>query len=818
MKQPIHEGWSLTGVLSGYSPLIPGYGNWTHHAYTDTIPATVPGGVHYDLFRAGIIENPYVDMNSLACEWTENRWWLYKTQVTLEKKQAKKKYLVFEGLDYLCEIFINGKSFGEHENMFTEMRIDIGHIEDESFELIVLFKGVPRENGQQGRTSDTFTQKSRFGYKWDFATRLVNIGIWQDVYVEYVTDARITEKHLKTDVADGTGIISATISFEEIAPVPVTFTLLSPEGCKIHESTIPMESRISKEIRVENPALWYPNGYGEQPLYTLEIRFGEECERHSLGIRSLRYTQNPGAPADSLTYTAVINGKRIYLKGNNKVPLDHLYGNVSDEAYEWCVRALKNENVNLVRVWGGGIIETERFYNLCDRYGILVWQDFIQSSSVVDDVPSKRPEFLEKIGDAATAAVKRCRNHTSLLLWTGGNELREFGIPVTYEDKNIHLLKSIVDTYDHEHIFLPSTPNGPVYVIDFDREDNHDVHAPWEYNVHTHYEKFNRLKLLFHSEFGTDGMTASAPLFLTESKHNSEKFNGNRHHGEYWWHGDYAGYARDVKLFGEFESSAEYTPYSQWIQAESLRYIIETERRLAPYASGSMVWQINEPWPNTTCTNLMDYFGTPKMAYYWCKKAFSDMRISLRCPGVIIPKEGLSATVCKRGDAEGNASCKAEIFSTEGKLLYKKEFSSSDLPITVEIPYVGENKMLFVRLCEGEECKDYFFTTNADQPYAPARVFKKATLDCKFDVQGEENDILHMKATVRNTAGVPAFFVAPADQTLGHAILASDAFFTLLPGEEKEISLTVRKRRGLFFDAPTEAINLCFKALNVNID
>ena len=95
MKQPIHEGWSLTGVLAGYSPLIPSYENWMHHVYTDTIPATVPGGVHYDLFRAGIIENPYVDMNSLSCEWTENRWWLYKTQVILEKKQAKKKYLVF---------------------------------------------------------------------------------------------------------------------------------------------------------------------------------------------------------------------------------------------------------------------------------------------------------------------------------------------------------------------------------------------------------------------------------------------------------------------------------------------------------------------------------------------------------------------------------------------------------------------------------------------------------------------------------------------------------------------------------------------------
>lgn len=811
MKQLIHEGWSLTGVLCGYSPTIKSEENFSHHAYTDTIAATVPGGIHYDLFRAGIIENPYVDMNSLSCEWTENRWWLYRTRVSLKKSKAKRKYLVFSGLDYLCEIFINGESFGEHENMFTEMRIDISHIE-EDFDLSVLFKGVPRENGQQGRTSDSFTQKSRFGYKWDFATRMVNIGIWQDVYIEYVTNARITEKHLRTDVVEGVGIISADVSLETVEKTPVTFTLFSPEGELLHTHTLPMESRLSYEIRVDAPALWYPNGSGDQPLYTLEIRFGEECERFSLGIRSLRYMQNPGAPADSLPYTAVINGKRIFLKGNNKVPLDHLYGNVSDEAYEWCVRALKNENVNLVRVWGGGIIETERFYDLCDRSGILVWQDFIQSSSVVDDVPSKRPEFLEKIKAAATEAVKRCRNHTSLLLYTGGNELREFGIPVTYEDENIRILKNVVDALDPSHLFLPSTPSGPVYVIDFDREDNHDVHAPWVYDVYTHYEKFNRLKLLFHSEFGTDGMSASIPLFLSESKHGEKSFNSNHHHGEYW----YGGYARDVLLFGEFENSAEYIPYSQWIQAESLRYIIETERRLAPYAAGSMVWQINEPWPNTTCTNLMDYFGTPKMAYYWCKKSFSDMQISLRFPGIVVPKEGLTAEICKRGDAEKNTACKAEILSTSGKVLREKTFDTASLPLSLEIPFTEENEMLLVRLHENGECKDYFFTTNELHPYAPSRGFAKAALDFTVDAKTEENGILSIRATVCNTASVPAFFVAPADKTLGHAILASDAFFTLLPGERKTVSLSVRKRTGLFFDPPTAALDLCFKALNVN--
>ena len=720
MKQLIHEGWSLTGVLCGYSPTIKSEENFSHHAYTDTITATVPGGIHYDLFRAGIIENPYVDMNSLSCEWTENRWWLYRTRVSLKKSKTKRKYLVFSGLDYLCEIFINGESFGEHENMFTEMRIDISHIE-EDFDLSVLFKGVPRENGQQGRTSDSFTQKSRFGYKWDFATRMVNIGIWQDVYIEYVTNARITEKHLRTDVVEGVGIISADVSLETVEKAPVTFTLFSPEGEPLHTHTLPMESRLSYEIRVDAPALWYPNGSGDQPLYTLEIRFGEECERFSLGIRSLRYMQNPGAPADSLPYTAVINGKRIFLKGNNKVPLDHLYGNVSDEAYEWCVRALKNENVNLVRVWGGGIIETERFYDLCDRSGILVWQDFIQSSSVVDDVPSKRPEFLEKIKAAATEAVKRCRNHTSLLLYTGGNELREFGIPVTYEDENIRILKNVVDALDPSHLFLPSTPSGPVYVIDFDREDNHDVHAPWVYDVYTHYEKFNRLKLLFHSEFGTDGMSASIPLFLSESKHGEKSFNSNHHHGEYW----YGGYARDVLLFGEFENSAEYIPYSQWIQAESLRYIIETERRLAPYAAGSMVWQINEPWPNTTCTNLMDYFGTPKMAYYWCKKSFSDMQISLRFPGIVVPKEGLTAEICKRGDAEKNTACKAEILSTSGKVLREKTFDTASLPLSLEIPFTKEMKCSSCACTKTENARIISSRPTSSTPMRPLAALRR---------------------------------------------------------------------------------------------
>ena len=195
-----NENWSLKGFL----PHVPI--NDAHYfkvfQKTPEIKATVPGGVHLDLYNAGLIDNPYIDDNSIRCEWIENRWWLYETNVKVDYSLGKKAYLVFDGLDYSVDIYVNNTLCHHHENMYTKARIDITDFKTETINIKLLFKGAPEENGQYGRTSETHTQKSRFGYNWDFATRLINIGIWGDVWLYYINDIELTESKILTDYKD----------------------------------------------------------------------------------------------------------------------------------------------------------------------------------------------------------------------------------------------------------------------------------------------------------------------------------------------------------------------------------------------------------------------------------------------------------------------------------------------------------------------------------------------------------------------------------------------------------------------------------------
>ena len=810
MRCYLNGKWALRGFI----PNVNLAGHEKHierHSLTDEIEATVPGGIHLDLYRVGLISNPYYGMNSLSCEWTESRWWCYTREIEIEKRRCNKRELVFEGLDCLCEVFIDGVSYGEHDNAFTPMRIDITALKAGKAKLAVLFKGAGIELGQNGRTSETRTQKSRFGYKWDFGTRLVNIGIWQDVYIEYTLGARIADAKISTDTEDGAGIINAAFDLEGIATGNIEFSLADPDGQTVHTAILPPSERVSHTVKVDTPRLWYPNGEGEQPLYRLKVKLSGESYEYKVGIRKLRFKKNPGAPENSLPYTVEINGKAIYIRGNNKVPLDHLYGNVTRDWYEWIVRAMANENVNLVRVWGGGIIETETFYDLCDEYGILVWQDFIQSSSGLDHIPSKYPDFLERLKNAATVALKTKPNHVSLLLWTGGNELTDEHIkPITYADENIGMLKCLVEKYDTDRLFLPSTPSGPVYTTIFDSPDNHDVHSPWEYFPETHYVNYNKLRLLLHSEFGISAMPESIPLFMNENIPDGKTFAENSHHGEYWWHS----YRRDKRIYGEFESPAEYIPYSQWTQAEGLRYIIETERRMAPYASGSMVWQVNEPWPNCDCTNLVDYFGNPKMAYYWVKKAFSKSDVSLKYSSVVF-SENLRATVSLYGDATPcDEKCSVSAYSMDGRELFSKTLTTNMLPFEIDLD-VRDEPIVFVRVSHRGIEKDYFFSSSKTEHYKAMREAKSASLELSVSAPALDGELSHYICEVKNVSSVPTYFVNIRDENMGCAILANDQYFTLLPGECRRVEMTVRIRTGIFFEKPLKAPNFVAKAINV---
>lgn len=471
--------WEITG----YHPYTPAFGGMP---VTAAVPAAVPGSVYDDLRRAGIIGDPYYGMNSLACEWVANRWWSYETSVTLGPVPDRRLWLVFRGIDYRAAVYLNGKELGTHEGMYVPARFDITEAALRGENRIrVILEHAPDEMGQIGYTSRTHTQKARFTYKWDFSTRLVGMGLYDDVYIEETGRARIENIHIRYK----NGSLACSVASDAACVLAAS---LSYNGEKLGSLT---SEEGFVRFNLAEPHLWYPNGYGSQPLYDLKLELmtngcvSDEREM-KVGLRILSYERCTGAPENALPYAVSVNGRRIYIKGANITPLDCMYGIAGTERYERFIKLAAEANVNLIRVWGGGIIEKEAFYDLCDRYGIMVWQEFIQSSSGIDNIPSKRPEFLALLAKTAEAAVLEKRNHVSLTYWSGGNELMDSrGIPSTFEDENIALLLGITSRLDPDRLMLPTSASGPSEGLNIaDPDANHDVHGPWKYGgTEEHY-------------------------------------------------------------------------------------------------------------------------------------------------------------------------------------------------------------------------------------------------------------------------------------------------------------------------------------------
>lgn len=599
------------------------------------MPAKVPGGVHLTLEKNGYISDPNYGLNSLACEWVERRWWFFTTEVVLDRLPDHPLWLEFDGLDYRCRIYWNGEELGICENMFRPFRFDVTKIATPGKNRIgVLFESVPEEMGQIGYTSQTFTQKARFGYKWDFATRLVNIGFWKPCRLREVLPNEVETFYFRPL---GGGEASLTVTLAKSCPqCPIRVRLLD-QGREVFLQQARCEDRQATfRISLPDVRLWYPNQAGEQALYDLEILTGQDetclC-RKKVGFKTVRLLPNETSPETDLHYVFEINGKKIYVKGVNMTPLDLRYGDIPVQKYRTLLEQLKDMNVNLIRVWGGGLIEQECFYELCDELGFLIWQEFIQSSSGIDNQPSKDKNFLKKLYESAEFATVEKRNHVSMCIWSGGNELRDAqDIPSTFEDENLRGLLEIVRKNCPHLPMLPTSASGPQEMADPGTPGkNFDVHGPWQYlGERAHYEFYNRMDSFLHSEFGTDGMTCLQSLkkFIPPESLNLETVDENlvyRHHGDWW---DTVN--RDKAVFGPNRDLEEKIQRSQFLQAEGIRYAVEANRRRAFQNSGSIIWQANEPFPNVSCTSLIDYYGVPKPAALALKQAYAPLNVSLK--------------------------------------------------------------------------------------------------------------------------------------------------------------------------------------------
>jgi beta-mannosidase len=526
---------------------------WEHPGF---VPARVPGSVVDDLMRAGLVPDVYFETQSRLAEWVSARTWVYRTRV------SGPRTLEFEGVDYACEVFLDGEPVAEHVGLFTPFSVDVP--EGEHL-LAVAVLAAPPSEAQVGKTSRVRVHKPRMNYGWDFCPRLVHQGIWRPV-----REGRTRYPHVSFD--------------GEVGRVELDGELL---------------------LEVEQPELWWPNGSGEQRLY--------DAGDWQVGFRTLELRPNDGAPAEAYPYTLHANGERIFMRGWNWVPIDVNYGVPRPEKLERVLRLAARANVNVLRVWGGGVIESEEFYNWCDRLGILVWQEFSQSSSGLESTPSDDPEFVRALADDARVIVPSRAHHPSLFAWCGGNELAwPDGEPIDESSAAIAALGDVVRELDPSRVWLPTSPTGP--------KGTWDMHGPWEHQgLRAHYEHYDSRTNLVHSEFGVEGMTNSLEMISPEHRWPAGKSNPVYEHLGAWWNN--APLVQE-SFGGRIEDVETLRRASQWLQYDGLRYAIEATIRRAWQASGVLPWQFNEPFPNAWCTSALDYHGDPKPAYHGVARAY----------------------------------------------------------------------------------------------------------------------------------------------------------------------------------------------------
>jgi len=630
-------------------------------SFSGWLPAEVPGNVQNDMFKAGRLPEPNYSTSSRLYSWTERReWWYGKSFVIPPHLKGKIIRLCFSGVDYSAQYWLNGKYLGKSEGMFHPVIFEITETlrygQDNS--LIVKINPAPEMLDKDGRWK---SGKAMVSYGWDFCTRLVPLGLWDDVEFFVTGKEYILDYFIRSEILSRENRARIYIELEISSKSPkkskVKIEFFRPrtaaKALKIEKPVVLKrgENKYYFSGEIKRPELWWPAGYGKPNLYRVRISVGNsDVINTRFGIREIKMLGNPLIPgkkiykyrsgaqtwkckaSDVPPWIFQINGVKIYVKGANWVPADLFFGRVSGKWYKKLINLAVEANVNLFRVWGGGLIEKSSFYEICDESGIMIWQEFPGHN-----IPSSERNFLSKTRQETTQIVKKLRNYPCIVLWSGGNELpwMDTHICPTGEFKIMRIRRSVCKEYDDIRPYIKTSPiNG-------------ESHGPWAYYrlnwrtaLHNHYKLYNEEKSQFQSEFGCPGLSDYDTLKKIIPRDALWPINDNDeswiHHkallatSEFWTKDDWLNKRIIKYFFGSISSLKEYVRASQFLQGEGLRYAIESCRRRKYYCSGSILWQFNEPWLNAACTNIVQRNLKPKLAYYFVKKAYEPISINAK--------------------------------------------------------------------------------------------------------------------------------------------------------------------------------------------
>ncbi len=627
--------------------------NWSFRTINSKTshPATVPGNIYSDLIDNSIIEDPFIGDNEFKLQWVSDSTWIYQTRFDVSSTILNKENidLNFEGLDTYAQVYLNDSLILSSKNAFRNYKVPVKDFVLLNNSLSIKFTPTHiKEEIEKNKLGYTlpegrriFTRKAQFQYGWDWGPSLNTIGIWKGVSLNAWNDAKIEHVYLKKkSYTKDQAKITAKITLSD-PPKEPTLIVLSIAG---KDFSLPIQAGNEKKefdvpLTIDNPKFWWPHNLGEPYLYEVDIKLRKGAVvtdnlKVNHGVRNVSLISDDDQYGQSFYF--MINGIPVYMKGANYIPQHSLQNRVTNAHYENLLQDVVDANMNMLRVWGGGIYENNIFYDLCDRKGILVWQDFMYACAMY---PGDEP-FLRNAEKEAEDQLLRLRNHPSIVLFCGNNENSEGWHRWGWQNGKTKAQKDKIWA-DYLKLFDSILPNQVAKYTDVDYwesspkygrgnpkyQSEGDAHDWWVWHDAYPFEHFEDFVPRFMSEFGFQSFpSADVMKFINQSDDIQIDTKAIRSHQKH-----HRGFELiDLYMGRDYlipDNDEDYIFLSQLVQARGMRIGIEAHRRAKPYNMGTLYWQLNDCWPGISWSSI-DHFGNWKALHYEAKDAFEDVLIS----------------------------------------------------------------------------------------------------------------------------------------------------------------------------------------------
>jgi len=617
--------------------------------------ANVPGTIYTDLFKNGKIPDPFIGCNNVNLGWVDETDWEYQLKFKIDEYAFKNRHvdLVFEGLDTYADVYINDKLVLNADNMFRKWVINSEKLLIPGENSIrIVFKSALNQVKQKSKEIPytlpggewAFVRKSPYHFGWDWGPRFITCGIWKPVYLQSWRDITIKDIQVLTDsIYRGDAYLTAEmlISSARFQHIKIKVSEGNHALGSFKDRAGTSTRKISVSFKIKNANLWWSNGLGKPYLYNLNfIVEGESLKQSKVvnyGIRKLLLIQEPDSIGKSFYFK--LNGVPVFMKGANVIPRQSFLPSASKQKLKELLVDAANSGVNMLRLWGGGAYEEDRFYELCDSLGILVWQDFMFAGSMYLGDSA----FLQNVKEEITQQVLRLRNHPSIALWCGNNEVDEawhnWGWQQQYNFSEVdsskiwndylkifnQLIPEVLTKVDPQRPYWPSSPkNGWGRRSSMTEGDSHYWGVWWGFEP---FEVYKSKVPRFMSEYGFQGFPDFRTLltFSTDGKSepDSAELKCHQKHPV-----GYQTIDKYLQREGFNPKSLEQEIYlSQVVQSIGYRTAIETHRLAMPRCMGTLYWQLNDCWPVVSWSSI-DYFGRWKAVQYTIREAYKSILVS----------------------------------------------------------------------------------------------------------------------------------------------------------------------------------------------